>query len=52
MTEPKKSCSTCAHSTPGDCGGWVCVHPDLLDMGVVLTVGDNEVCYDWEEEAE
>lgn len=43
------SCATCAHSVPGDYGGWVCVHPDLLDSGVVLTVGDDEVCYDWKE---
>lgn len=47
-----KSCSTCAHSTPSDYGGWVCLHPDLLDMGVVLAVGNNEVCYEWKEEAE
>ena len=43
------SCATCAHSTPSDYGGWVCVHPELLDSGVVLTVGDDEVCYDWKE---
>jgi len=43
------SCTTCKHSTPSDYGGWVCVHPDLLDSGVVLTVGDNEICCDWKE---
>ena len=49
MTALKNSCATCAHSTPSDYGGWVCIHPDLLDSGVVLTVGNDEVCYEWKE---
>ena len=46
------TCATCAHSTSSDDGGWVCKHPDLLYLGVVLTVEDDEFCYDWKERNE
>ena len=46
--EKSKNCSNCKYHTDGDIGDYVCIHPDLLDNGVVLAVSNNEVCADWE----
>ena len=46
--EKSKNCSNCKYHTDGDNGNYICIHPDLLDNGVVLAVSNNEVCADWE----